>query len=126
MPVNKKYPLADLLAAAKEFTKLTRRRVTFEYILIDGVNDSPAHAKRLLGAIRGIPAKVNLIALNEYEDSPYRRSPDARIEEFQRILFEGNVPAFIRKSKGGDILAACGQLAAGEKGTEAQRHKGTK
>jgi 23S rRNA (adenine2503-C2)-methyltransferase len=112
MPINRKYPLAAVLDAAREFTARTRRRVTFEYTLIEGVNDSPEHARKLLGIARSIPSKVNLIALNEFDGSPYRRPDDETIETFQRILFEGNVTAFIRKSKGGDILAACGQLAS--------------
>jgi 23S rRNA (adenine2503-C2)-methyltransferase len=116
MPINRKYPLAELLEAAREFTARTRRRVTFEYTLIEGVNDSPEHARKLLGIARSIPSKVNLIALNEFDGSPYRRPDDETIETFQRILFEGNVTAFIRKSKGGDILAACGQLASLNRG----------
>jgi len=112
MPVNKRYPLGELLDAVHAFTRMTRRRVTFEYILLDGVNDSPGHAKKLVKIARRIPSKVNLIAFNEFEGSPFRRPPDERIGEFQRILFEGNVMALIRKSKGTDILAACGQLAS--------------
>jgi 23S rRNA (adenine2503-C2)-methyltransferase len=112
MPINRRYPLAELLDAAREFTALARRRITFEYILIRGVNDSPEHARKLLGIARSIPSKVNLIALNEYEGSPFRRPDDETIDTFQRILFDGNVTAFIRKSKGTDILAACGQLAS--------------
>ena len=92
--------------------EIARRRVTFEYILIDGVNDTPEHARRLLAISRSIPSKVNLILFNEYPGSPFRRSSDEAVETFQRILFDGNVTAFIRKSKGSDILAACGQLAS--------------
>jgi len=112
MPINKKYPLRELLDAAREFVRITRRRITFEYILMDGVNDSPEDARNLLAIARSVPSKVNLIAFNEYEGAPFRKPSDERIETFQRILFEGNVTAILRRSKGGDILAACGQLAA--------------
>ncbi len=112
MPINRAFPLKTLLDAAREFTHVARRRVTFEYILIHGLNDTPDHARRLLAIARSIPSKVNLIAFNEYPGSPFRRSSDEAVETFQRILFDGNVTAFIRKSKGSDILAACGQLAS--------------
>jgi len=112
MPINKRYPLDGLLDAAHTFARITKRRVTLEYILIDGVNDSPEHAKKLLSIARRIPSKINLIAFNEFENCPLRRPSDERIDSFQRILFEGNVTAMLRKSKGTDILAACGQLAS--------------
>ncbi|MCE5249273.1 23S rRNA (adenine(2503)-C(2))-methyltransferase RlmN [bacterium] len=111
MPINRRYPIAALLAAAREFARTTKRRVTFEYILIDGVNDSPEHAMKLRALARTVPSKVNLIVYNEFEGSPFRRPSNERVEEFQKILFAGNVTALVRKSKGGDILAACGQLA---------------
>jgi len=111
MPINRKYPLGDLMKAAREFTKITRRRMTFEYTLIRDVNDSPEHARKLLALARSVPSKINLIAFNEFEGSPFRRPADERIEEFQKILFEGNITAMIRKSRGTDICAACGQLA---------------
>ncbi|MHB9028968.1 MAG: 23S rRNA (adenine(2503)-C(2))-methyltransferase RlmN [Candidatus Latescibacterota bacterium] len=116
MPINKKYPLRELLDAAREFVRRTKRRVTFEYILMEGVNDSPEDARRLLSIVKSVPSKVNLIAYNEYDGSPFKRPSEVRIEAFQRILFEGNVTAILRRSKGGDILAACGQLAAGKAG----------
>ena len=112
MPINRRYPIKELLAAAREFTRLTKRRVTFEYILLAGVNDSPEDARRLLSIVRSAPSKVNLIAYNEFEGSPFRRPSDSRIEAFQQILFDGNITAILRRSKGTDILAACGQLAA--------------
>jgi 23S rRNA (adenine2503-C2)-methyltransferase len=120
MPVNRKYPLGKLMEAVREFTKITRRRVTFEYILIDGVNDSPEHARKLLALARSVPSKINLIAFNEFEGSPFRRPSDEKIEVFQRILFEGNVTVMLRKSKGTDILAACGQLASKKKDNPAR------
>jgi 23S rRNA (adenine2503-C2)-methyltransferase len=126
MPINRKYPLAEVLGAAREFVSLTRRRVTFEYILIEGVNDSPEHARNLLRIARSVPSKVNLIALNEYDGSGFRRPGDGVIENFQKILFDGNVTAFLRRSKGGDILAACGQLASrNDESTKNLHHRDT-
>jgi len=112
MPINGKYPLSGLIDAAKEYTRVTKRRVTFEYILIDGVNDSPLQAQKLRKISARIPSKINLIGFNEFEGCPYSRPSDEVIENFQRILYEGNITAIIRKSKGSDILAACGQLAS--------------
>ena len=112
MPINRRYPLDELLKAALYFVRTTKRRVTFEYILIDGVNDSPGHAKKLLAITRKIPCKINLICFNEFGNSPFKRPSKEKIEAFQKILFDGNVTAFVRKSKGTDILAACGQLAS--------------
>jgi 23S rRNA (adenine2503-C2)-methyltransferase len=115
MPINRRYPLKELLEAAHEFTRVTRRRITFEYILMEDINDSPEDARKLLAIARKIPSKINLIGYNEYEGSPYKRPSDQKIEAFQKILFDGNVTALLRKSKGTDILAACGQLAAKQK-----------
>ncbi|MFC1607043.1 23S rRNA (adenine(2503)-C(2))-methyltransferase RlmN [Candidatus Latescibacterota bacterium] len=111
MPVNNRYQLADILDASLEYTRSSKRRITFEYILMAGVNDSPAQALKLLAIVRKIPSKVNLIGYNEYEGAPYRRPSSEVIEAFQKILIDGGVTAIIRKSKGDDILAACGQLA---------------
>ncbi len=118
MPVNRRYPIADLMGAALDFTRTTGRRITFEYILIEGVNDSPDHARRLVALARRIPSKVNLIGFNEFEGSPFMRPSEDAMEAFQRILFAGNIMGLIRKSKGDDILAACGQLA-----TKVRKHK---
>ncbi len=115
MPINRRYPLNELIEAVLEYTQKTKRRVTFEYILIDGVNDSPAHAKKLRAIANRIPAKVNLIAFNEFEGCTFKRPSVKKIEEFQRIVIDGNVTALLRKSKGTDILAACGQLASKSK-----------
>ena len=111
MPINRKYPLKELLKAAGNYARITKRRVTFEYILIDGVNDSPEHARKLLAIARSVPSKINLIAFNEFEGSSFKRPSDKKIEAFQKIIFEGNITAMLRKSKGTDIYAACGQLA---------------
>jgi 23S rRNA (adenine2503-C2)-methyltransferase len=115
MPVNRRYPLDKLLDAAHDFTRKTKRRVTFEYILIDNVNDSPNYARKLLSIARRIPSKVNIITFNEFEGCPFKRPSDEKIEAFQKILFEGNVTALLRKSKGTDICAACGLLASKKK-----------
>ncbi len=111
MPINRAHHLDEVLDAALEFTRITRRRVTFEYILIEHMNDSAAHARALASVVRRIPSKVNLIAFNTYGGSTFSRPPDTVIESFQRILLERNITAMIRKSRGDEILAACGQLA---------------
>jgi 23S rRNA (adenine2503-C2)-methyltransferase len=113
MPINKKYPLKSLLDACRRFPLEPRRRITFEYVLLEGINDSSDDAKRLVRMLKGIPSKVNLIPFNPYEGSEFRRPPDDVIAKFQNILLDGNITALIRKSKGRDILAACGQLKAG-------------
>ncbi|MBT4482140.1 MAG: 23S rRNA (adenine(2503)-C(2))-methyltransferase RlmN, partial [Candidatus Latescibacteria bacterium] len=112
MPVNRRYPLDKLLDAALDYARRLKKRITFEYILIDGINNSPEHAKKLLTIARRIPSKVNLIAFNEFPESPFKRPTDEKNEAFQKILIDGYVTAFLRKSKGTDILAACGQLAS--------------
>ncbi len=114
MPVNRRYPLRSLLEACRRFPLGARRRITFEYVLISGLNDSIADAKRLVGLLRGIPSKVNLIPLNPHAGSDLRRPSEAVIAAFQEILIKNNLTAIIRESKGGDILAACGQLTAAE------------
>ncbi|MCC6347585.1 MAG: 23S rRNA (adenine(2503)-C(2))-methyltransferase RlmN [Nitrospirales bacterium] len=112
MPVNRICPLGELLQACREFPLPPRRRITFEYVLLGGINDSPEDAGRLVRLLRGIPAKVNLIPFNSSAGAEFRRPEEERILEFQRILSEGGVTALLRKSKGQDILAACGQLKA--------------
>lgn len=111
VPINRKYPLAELLPACKAFIQGDKRRkVTFEYVMLDGVNDSDAHARKLIRILQGIPAKVNLIPLNPFPNSPYRRSPDERIEHFRQLLLKAGLIAMTRKTRGDDIDAACGQL----------------
>lgn len=110
MPVNKKYPLGKLLSACREYPLPPRRRITFEYILIKGVNDSPEDAKRLTRLLRGIPCKINLIPYNEHEGSGFKRPTDEAIRAFQEILQNAGYTALLRTSKGVDISAACGQL----------------
>jgi 23S rRNA (adenine2503-C2)-methyltransferase len=113
MPVNRRWPLADLLAALKAVPLAPRRRITFEYILINGVNDSDADARKLAKLLRGLKAKakVNLIPFNEYPASDFRQPPEERILAFQQVLIDAHYTALIRRSKGADILAACGQLS---------------
>ncbi|HAM53591.1 MAG TPA: 23S rRNA (adenine(2503)-C(2))-methyltransferase RlmN [Nitrospiraceae bacterium] len=113
MPINKTYPLRALLAACRRFPLKHRRRITFEYVLLQGVNDSIEDAQRLLSLLRTIPSKVNLIPLNSCEGSAFRRPDDETVLRFQEVLLKGGLTAFIRKSKGQAILAACGQLKAG-------------
>lgn len=112
MPVNKTYPLRELIEACRKFPLPPRRRITFEYVLLKGVNDTPDDAKRLMKLLRGIPSKINLIPFNPYEGAEFGRPEEGRVLAFQEILLEGNMTAIIRKSKGQDILAACGQLKA--------------
>ncbi len=112
MPINSKYPLADLMKACREYPLGERERLTFEYVMLDGVNDSDEDARRLVKLLNGIRAKVNLIPHNPAPELPYRASPMERILSFQKILVDRDVPAFIRRPRGQDISAACGQLAA--------------
>jgi 23S rRNA (adenine2503-C2)-methyltransferase len=110
MPVTHKYSLARLLRACREFPLQARERLTFEYVLLDGVNDSDADALRVTHLLRGIRSKVNLIPYNPGAGLPYQPSPLARVLAFQEILRDHHLPAFVRISRGRDIMAACGQL----------------
>jgi 23S rRNA (adenine2503-C2)-methyltransferase len=109
--VNKLYPIKVLLEALKKTSLSSRRRVTFEYVLLAGVNDSIADAVRLVRLSHGIKCKINLIPFNEFKESRYRRPSDDQIEKFQKTLLKGGLVATLRKNRGGDILAACGQLS---------------
>jgi len=115
MPVNRIYPLEELIAACRTYPMPRRRRITFEYILIGGVNDSPAHAKKVAALIKGVRCKFNLIRFNEYPESPFKTPRDEDVVAFQEILAKQGYTAVIRKSKGRDILAACGQLSGKKK-----------
>jgi 23S rRNA (adenine2503-C2)-methyltransferase len=110
MPINRKYPIEQLLETVRAFPLKHRQRVTFEYVLLRGVTDAPEDALHLVKLLRGMRAKVNLIPLNEAEELNYRRPSDAAVERFQRILTEHHIDAFVRKQRGDDISAACGQL----------------
>jgi 23S rRNA (adenine2503-C2)-methyltransferase len=108
--VNRLYPIDTLLAAIRKLPLPPRRRVTFEYVMLAGVNDSLADARRLIRILHGIRCKVNLIPFNEFSESPYRRPTDKQIALFQDTLRQAEVTTTLRKSRGRDILAACGQL----------------
>src|SRR5215471_5971738 len=110
MPINRKYPIERLIEAVRNFPFKHRQRVTFEYVLLQGVTDSPQDAMNLVKLLKGLRAKVNLIPLNEAEELPYRRPSDAAVERFQQILIDHHISAFVRKNRGNDISAACGQL----------------
>jgi 23S rRNA (adenine2503-C2)-methyltransferase len=110
MPINKRWPIAELLEACRAYPLPNRRRLTFEYVMLDGVNDSPADAARLARLLRGIRSKINLIPFNAAPDLPDRPSPRPRIEAFQQILHDAGMTATIRESRGWDISAACGML----------------
>ena len=110
MPVNRAYPMEELLAACRRYYAATSRRISFEYAMIAGVNDTPAAARELLEKMRGLPAHFNLIPLNRVEESPLKPSSRGAVAEFQRILEQGGIPATVRRTLGGDIDASCGQL----------------
>ena len=112
MPINRRYPLDALLRACRELPLPRRKRITFEYVMLDGVNDADADARRLVRLLHGLRAKVNLIPFNPFPDSGFAPSPRARLARFQTILREHGLGATVRESRGQDIQAACGQLAA--------------
>ena len=110
MPVNKAYPTEELLAACRDYYAITGRRISFEYAMINGVNDREEDARLLLKRLKGLPAHMNLIPLNHVEESPLKPSTPQAVRRFQQILEEGGVPATVRRTLGGDIDASCGQL----------------
>jgi 23S rRNA (adenine2503-C2)-methyltransferase len=112
MPVNRRWPLAELLKACREVPLPRRKRITFEYVMLAGVNDADADARRLVRLLHGLRAKVNLIPFNPFPGSGFAPSPRARLARFQAILREHGLNATVRESRGRDIQAACGQLAA--------------
>ena len=110
MPVNKAYPMEELLEACRRYYDMTGRRIHFEYAMIDGLNDTEADAKELLRRLKGLGAHVNLIPLNHVEESPLKPSSKKAVARFQQILEEGGITATVRRTLGGDIDASCGQL----------------
>jgi len=111
VPINRKYPIAELLEACRNYPGLKNsRRITFEYVMLKDVNDSDADARELVRIIAGIPAKVNLIPFNPWPGAPYDRSTNARIEAFAEIVRNAGYPSPVRTPRGEDIMAACGQL----------------
>jgi len=111
VPLNRKYPIAELLEACRTYPGASNaRRITFEYVMLKGVNDSPSDARELVRLLAGIPAKVNLIPFNSWPGAPHECSPDAAIKAFSDIVFAAGYSAPVRAPRGRDILAACGQL----------------
>ncbi len=111
VPLNRKYPIAELIAACRRYPGASNaRRITFEYVMLDGVNNSPAEARELVRLIAGMPAKVNLIPFNPWPGSPYATSKPAAIARFAKIVMDAGYAAPVRTPRGRDILAACGQL----------------
>ena len=110
MPVNKAYPSQELLDACRRYYAETSRRISFEYAMIDGVNDSVENARELISRLRGLPAHFNLIPLNHVEESPLKPSSKAAVALFQKTLEDAGIPATVRRTLGGDIDASCGQL----------------
>lgn len=110
MPVNKAYPSQELLDACRRYYAETSRRISFEYAMIDGVNDSVEDARELIGRLKGLPAHFNLIPLNHVEESPLKPSSKAAVALFQKTLEDAGIPATVRRTLGGDIDASCGQL----------------
>ena len=119
MPVNKAYPMETLLSACRDYIQKTARRITFEYTLVKGVNDSPEHAKKLASQLRGILCHVNLIPLNKVKETGYDTTERGAVLRFQQALTDCGIPATIRRELGDDIDAACGQLRLSEKESKA-------
>jgi 23S rRNA (adenine2503-C2)-methyltransferase len=112
VPINKKYPLKELLAACVRYIeKAPRDFVTFEYVMLDGVNDTAAQARQLAKLVRSVPCKINLIPFNPFPDSGYRRSSADAIARFRDVLMQAELIVTVRRTRGDDIDAACGQLA---------------
>jgi 23S rRNA (adenine2503-C2)-methyltransferase len=119
VPLNRKYPIAELIAACRRYPGASNaRRITFEYVMLRGVNDSEAEARELVRLIAGLPAKVNLIPFNPWPGSKYEPSSNAAVERFAKIVNDAGFSAPIRTPRGRDILAACGQLR-----TESRRER---
>ena len=123
VPLNRRYPLRELLAACRRYVDATGGDpITFEYVMLEGINDHPAQAKALAGLLRNLPAKVNLIPFNPFPESGYTRSPRATIDRFRDILMAAGLITITRKTRGEDIDAACGQLA-GRVAARSARHR---
>ncbi len=124
VPVNKKYPLEELMAACRRFIdkQNTRSRITFEYVMLDGINDQPEHARELIKLLKGIPTLMNLIPFNPFEGSGYRTSSKKAVIRFREMLHASGMTTVVRKTRGEDIDAACGQLA-GKIEDKSRRHR---
>ncbi|HQG13706.1 MAG: Dual-specificity RNA methyltransferase RlmN [bacterium ADurb.Bin270] len=112
MPINKKYPIAKIMDFCHGYTKRSRHRITFEYVMLGGVNDSESDAKRLVSLLKGVDAKINLIPFNPFEGSQFRSPDSSTVEWWSEYLYNCGIQTNIRASRGRDIMAACGQLAA--------------
>jgi 23S rRNA (adenine2503-C2)-methyltransferase len=122
VPINRKYKIADLLAACRAYPRLSNsERITFEYVMLKGVNDSDADARRLVKLISGIPAKINLIPFNPWPGAPYQRSDSERIAAFGDIVNRAGYASPVRTPRGEDIMAACGQLKSATERVRRQR-----
>lgn len=113
MPIANKYSLSELLDACRTYERNTNRRITFEYSLFDGVNDTPECARELAKVLKGIHCHINLIAANEFDGSPFKRSKPASVRAFQDLLEKLGMTVTLRREMGTDIMAACGQLRRG-------------
>jgi 23S rRNA (adenine2503-C2)-methyltransferase len=111
MPINKRYPLEELLEACRNLELPRRNRITFEYLLLGGVNDSPEAARKLAKLLRGLRAKINIIPFNQYPGAKFKAPSVISVEEFQKILQDKHFTATVRQSRGAGIMAACGQLS---------------
>lgn len=125
VPINRKYPLEELIPACRDFIRGDKRRkITWEYVMLDGVNDSDAHAKALIRLLEGTPSKMNLIPFNPFPGSPYRSSPPERIDAFRQRLLKAGIMTIVRKTRGDDIDAACGQLVGKVRDRSGRAFKG--
>jgi 23S rRNA (adenine2503-C2)-methyltransferase len=111
MPINKKYPVSELIEACRTYRQKRRKRIMFEYTLLDGINDADIDAEQLAALLRDIPCKINLLSVNAIADSAFQSPGAAKVLHFQQILRNHGFTVFIRTSRGEDISAACGQLA---------------
>jgi 23S rRNA (adenine2503-C2)-methyltransferase len=122
VPINKKYPISELMAACRENAKLApRRTVTFEYVMLHGINDSIADANGLIGLLKTVPSKLNLIPFNPFPNSTYTCSSNNAINRFKALLNDAGIVTTVRKTRGEDIDAACGQLV-GQVADKSRRH----
>ena len=112
VPLNKKYPISELMAACKRYANAgnAKRKITFEYVMLDGINDTPEHARQLIKILKGVPCKVNLIPFNPFPQTDYQRSKPEAINRFWEILMAADIVTVVRRTRGDDIDAACGQL----------------
>jgi 23S rRNA (adenine2503-C2)-methyltransferase len=123
VPINRKYPIAELMAACRRYTagKERKMHIVYEYVMLDGVNDQPEHARQLARLLAGMPAKVNLIPFNPFPEAQYKRSKPEVIKRFADILREKHVMTTTRRTRGDDIDAACGQLVGRVQSKQKQR-----